>query len=136
MNKFSKKEPINFHKCYDGEGATQLPLRTNHFAYLRSKFDNQYSCVAMSFQGHLIVVSVQCDISKGSFKDTSLEMNKFPKKVPVNFHKCYDSEGAIQLLLWSNRFVNPAVRQIFSSDDHNSCVNMSSQSHLAVRGGS
>ena len=47
MNKFPKKEPINFHKCYDSEGAAQLLLQTNHFAYLRSKFDDQYSCVAI-----------------------------------------------------------------------------------------
>lgn len=62
-------------------------------------------------------MSVQCDKSKGSSKDTSLEMNKFPKKVLINFLKCYDSEGAIQLLLWSNRLVNLAAKFLLLSLD-------------------
>ena len=27
----SREEPINFHKFYDSEGVTQLPLRSDHF---------------------------------------------------------------------------------------------------------
>ena len=34
MNKFPKKEPINFSKFYDNEGTTQLLLWSNHFISL------------------------------------------------------------------------------------------------------
>ena len=56
-----------------------------------------------------MVVRVSCDIGKGFLKDTSFEMNKFPKMKLLNFRKYYDSEGATQLLLRSDHFVNPTV---------------------------
>ena len=40
-----------------------------------------------------MIVSVLCDMRKDSIKDTFLEMNKFPKKEPLNFCKPYDNEG-------------------------------------------
>ena len=33
MNKFTKKEPINFLKFYDNEGTTQLLLWSDHFIH-------------------------------------------------------------------------------------------------------
>ena len=44
---------------------------------------------------------------KDSFKDTSLEMNRFSKKKAISFCKFYDNEGATQLLLRSDHFINP-----------------------------
>ena len=76
---------------------------------LRSKFYDQYSADDILSQGHLMVVSVPCDISKDPFKYTFFEMNKFPKKEPLNFCKVYDNEGTTQLLLQSDHFINPTV---------------------------
>ena len=54
---------------------------------LQSKFFNQYSGDDNLSQGHLMVMSVLFDMRKKSFKDTFFEMNKFPKKEPINFVK-------------------------------------------------
>ena len=56
-----------------------------------------------------MIVSVPRDMRKDSFKDTSFEINKFPKKEPTNFCKFYDNEGATQLLLRFDHFINPTV---------------------------
>ena len=56
-----------------------------------------------------MVVSVLCDMRKDSFKDNFFEMNKLPKKEPINFCKFYDNEGTTQLLLRSDHFINPTV---------------------------
>ena len=80
---------------------------------LRSKFYDQYSGNDNLPQGHLIVVSVPCDIRKDSFKDSFFEMNKFPMKEPINFCKFYDNEGTTHLLLWSDHFINPTVWYLF-----------------------
>ena len=45
---------------------------------LRSKFYDQYSRDDIVSQGHLMVLSVPCDIEKD--QNTSFEMNKFSKK--------------------------------------------------------
>ena len=58
-----------------------------------SKFYDQYSGDDNWSQGHLMIVSVLCDMRKDSIKDTFFEMNKFPKKEPLNFCKPYDNEG-------------------------------------------
>ena len=44
-----------------------------------------------------------------SFKDTSVEMNKFPKKEAINFCKSYDNEEGTQLLFGSDHFINSTV---------------------------
>ena len=50
---------------------------------------------------------------KDFFKEMFFEMNKFPKKEPINFCKFYDNEGATQLLLRSEHFINPTVWYLF-----------------------
>ena len=47
---------------------------------LWSKFYGHFFSDDILSQGHLMVVSVPCDIRKDSFKDTFFEINKFPKK--------------------------------------------------------
>ena len=96
-----------------------------------------------------MVVSVPCDMHK--YYDTSFEINSFPKKKPINFCKFCDSEGATQLFLRSDHFVNfilliyliryliQLIKRIvhrliyidhiistfrFKFDDHYSCVNI------------
>ena len=101
MNKLPKKKPINFCKFYDNEGTTQL--------LLRSKFYDQYSGDDNLLQEHLMVVSVPCDIREDSFKENFFEINKFPKKEPINFCKIYDNEGTTQLHLRSDHFINQTV---------------------------
>ena len=64
---------------------------------------------AILSQGHLMVVRVPCDMRKDSFIDTPFEMNKFPKKEPINFCKFYYSEGATQLLLRVEHLTNLKV---------------------------
>ena len=71
MNKFPKKEPINFCKFYDNEGNTQLLLQSEHFvnstcliSCLWCKFYNQYSSNNILSEGDLILVNVPCDIRK------------------------------------------------------------------------
>ena len=56
-----------------------------------------------------MVVSVLCDMCKDSIKDAFFEMNKLPKKEPINFCKLYDNEGTTQVLLRSDYFINPTV---------------------------
>ena len=46
-----------------------------------------------------MVGSILCDMRKDSFNDTFFEMNKFPKKEPMNFCKFFDNEGTFQQLL-------------------------------------
>ena len=78
-----------------------------------------------------MVLSVPFDLRKDSFKDTFSEMNKFPKKEPINFCKCYDNEETTQ------------VRSFHQSDhliprlwckfyDQYSRDNILSQGHLMV----
>ena len=56
-----------------------------------------------------MLVSVPCDMRKDSIKDTFFEKNEFPKKEPTGFCKTYDNEGTTQMLLRSDRFINPTV---------------------------
>ena len=56
-----------------------------------------------------MLVSVPCDMRKDSIKDTFFEKNEFPKKEPTDFCKTYDNEGTTQMLLRSDRFINPTV---------------------------
>ena len=56
-----------------------------------------------------MIVSLSCDIRKESIKDTFFEMNKFPKKEPINFCKFFDSEGTFQLLLRSDDLGNLTI---------------------------
>ena len=116
MNKLPKKGPINFCMFYDNEGTNQLLFAVQSFhqsdhliSCLSSKFYDQYSSDDDLSQEHLMVVSIPCDAHKDSFKDTFLEMNKFTKKELINFWKFYDNEGTIQLLLWSDHFINPTI---------------------------
>ena len=60
-----------------------------------------------------MLLSVSCDMYKDFFKETFFEMNKFPKKEPINFCKFYDNEEATRLLLRSDHFINPTVRYLF-----------------------
>ena len=55
-----------------------------------------------------MVLSVPFDLRKDSFKDTFSEMNKFPKKEPINFCKCYDNEETTQVRSFhqSDHFIN------------------------------
>ena len=79
--------------------------------HLQSKFYDQCSSNDILSQGHLMVVSISCDMRKESFKDTFFEMNKpmnEPKNEPINFCKLYD-EGTFQLLLRSDHFINLTV---------------------------
>ena len=71
MNKFTKKELINFWKFYDNEGTIQLLLWSDHFInptiiYLifGVNFITSVLVIISFSQGHLIVVNVQCDIGK------------------------------------------------------------------------
>ena len=52
-------------------------------------------------------VSVACDMRKESFKDTFFEINKFPKKEPINFGKFYDNGETTQSE--TDHFINPTV---------------------------
>lgn len=90
-------EPLN---CFCGQIISSMRLR--------SKFHDQDSCVDMPSKGYLIVLSVPCDIRKGSLEET-FKMNKFLMKEPIIFCKYYDSEGNTQLPLQSDHFVNPTV---------------------------
>ena len=53
--------------------------------------------------------SVSFDMCKDFFRETFFEMKKFPKKEPIYFCKFYDNEGATELLLRSDHFINPTV---------------------------
>ena len=55
-----------------------------------------------------MLLNVSCDMCKDFFK-TFFEMNKFPKKEPINFCKFYHNEGATQLQLPSDHFINPTI---------------------------
>ena len=55
------------------------------------------------------MVSVPCEMCKESFKDTFFEMNKFSMKERIKFYKFYDIEGATQLLLQSDHFIDLTV---------------------------
>ena len=74
---------------------------------LRSNFYDQYSSDVILSQGHLIVVSVSCNIDKDL--DTSFEMSKFSKKEPTHLCKFCDIEGATQLFLRSDHFVSSTI---------------------------
>ena len=56
-----------------------------------------------------MIMRVPCDMGKVFSKDTSLEINKFPKNEPINFRKFFDSDGVTQLLWWSDHFVNSDI---------------------------
>ena len=56
-----------------------------------------------------MLLSVSCDMCKDFFKERFFEMNKFPKKEPINFCKFSDNEGATQLLLRSDHSISPTV---------------------------
>ena len=76
---------------------------------LTSEFADQCCSVDMLSQGHLMIMRVPCDMGKVFSKDTSLEINKFPKNEPINFRKFFDSDGVTQLLWWSDHFVNSDI---------------------------
>ena len=76
---------------------------------LWSNFFDQYSGDDDLLQGHLMVVSVLCDMRKDSFKDTFFEMNNFRNEEPINCCKFYDNEKTTQLLLRSDHFINPTI---------------------------
>ena len=46
---------------------------------------------------------------KDFFKEMFFDMNKFPKKEPINFSKFYDDGAATQLLLRSDHFIDPTA---------------------------
>ena len=48
MNKFSKKEPINFCKFCDNEGATYLLLPSDHFVSSKRQVEWTRSCYRVS----------------------------------------------------------------------------------------
>ena len=56
-----------------------------------------------------MLFSVPCDMCKVSFKEIFFEMTNFSENEPVNVCKFCDNEGATQLLLWSDHFINPTV---------------------------
>ena len=76
MNKFPKKEAIKFCELYGNEKGTHQSNRLK--SCLRSKFYDKYSTDDILSQGHLMVLSVLCDIEKDY--DTSFEINNFSKK--------------------------------------------------------
>ena len=78
-------------------------------SYFWSKFFDQYSSDDILSEGHLMLLSISCDMCKDFFKETFFEMNKFPKEEPINCCKFYDNEGATELLLRSDHFINPTV---------------------------
>ena len=84
-------------------------VRPFDISYFWSKFYDQYSSDDILSEGHLMLLSVSCDMCKDFFKETFFEMNKFPKKEPINFCKFYDNEGATQLPLRSDHFINSTV---------------------------
>ena len=80
-------------------------------------------------------MNVQFDMRKDSLKNSFFEMNKLPKKEPINFCKFYDNDGIFQFLLRSDHFINPNVWYLvfglnfydqYSGDDN------LSQEHLIV----
>ena len=76
---------------------------------LTSKFADQCCSVDMLSKWHLMIMRVPWDMGKVFSKDTSLEINKFPKNEPINFRKFFDSDGVTQLLWWSDHFVNSDI---------------------------
>ena len=62
MNEVPKKEAITFCKLNDNEKGTHQSDRLT--SCLRSKFYDKYSSDDILSQGHLMVLSVPCDIQK------------------------------------------------------------------------
>ena len=91
------KEPVNLCKFYVNDGTTRLWC----------KFYDQCSSDNILSQGHLVVVSVRCDIRQrlGHF----FRNEQIFQEGTIDFCKFCDSEGATRLLLRSDHFISSTV---------------------------
>ena len=101
-------------------------------SYFWSKFYDQNSSDDILSEGHLMLLSVSCNMCKDFFKETFFKMNKFPKKEPINFCKFYDNEGATQLILRSDHFINPTVWYLFVGPNFITSILMMMSFHKGV----